>query len=147
MRPRVYLSGPISGLDFVRSELWRNEFKELVFPHMDCFSPLRGMQHLRAVGIIEQSYDDPLCTDRGILVRDRFDCLRADLIVCNLHSSLKVSIGTVIECAFAYAYRKPLIMIQEPDNVHDHPMLREMTDFRVASVSEAADLSLSILLS
>lgn len=143
---RVYLAGPISGRRFDEAELWRIEFKDIVNPHIECLSPLRALRHLREMGIIEQSYDDPLCSDRGILARDHFDCHRADLIVCNFLDVTRVSIGSVIECGFAFAYRKPLIIIQEEDNVHNHPMLRQMADYRVSSVNEAAELSLSILL-
>lgn len=144
--PNVYLAGSISGKTYDESELWRNEFKEAVSPHIICFSPLRHKQYLRSIGIIEQSYSEPLSTDRGILTRDHFDCSRADLIVCNLLDLTRISIGSIMECAWAFAYRKPLILIMGDAAVHDHPMLRGITDFRVDCVAHAAELSLSILL-
>jgi nucleoside 2-deoxyribosyltransferase len=149
MRPKIYCAGPIAQKTYDQSELWRNEFKALVEPHIECFSPLRGKQHLRAQGVLCPSaiYSDPLCTDRGILIRDHLDCMRADLIVCNLLDLDLVTIGSVMECAWAYAYRKPLILIMADQSVHDHPMLRAVTDYRVLSVAHAAELSLSILLS
>lgn len=148
MTPSVYTAGPISGLSYDASEAWRDEFRAIVEPRIRCFSPLRCKQFLRQQGVIEQSYAglSPLATDRGIMTRDHFDCSRADAIVCNLSGVNRVSIGTVMECAWAFAYRKPLILVMEPGNVHDHPMLREATGFQVETVEEAALLTLSVLL-
>jgi nucleoside 2-deoxyribosyltransferase len=143
--PSVYLAGPISGLSFDASETWRHEFKRHVGHALTCLSPLRGKDYLRANGVIEQSYEAPLSTDRGIMTRDHFDCSRADLIVCNLTGTERVSVGTVMEIAWAFAYRKPLILIMEPGNVHDHPMVREAVGFRASDVEEAALLALGIL--
>lgn len=145
-KPTIYLAGPISGRSFADSELWRNEFKAIVGDALICLSPLRGMDQLREVGVIEQSYPTALSCDRGILCRDHRDCRSADMIVCNFQHAPRVSIGAVIECAFAFAYRKPLLVITQPNNVHDHPMLRQMTDFTCGSVEEAALLTLSVLL-
>ena len=142
----IYLAGPISGLTYDGSEEWRNQFKSWMPPEIACYSPLRSKDYLRAEGILEQSYSQPLSSDRGIMTRDHFDCSRVDLIVCNLLGTKRVSIGTVMECAWAFAYRKPLVMIMEDENVHDHPMIRETIGFRVATLEDAALLVQSVLL-
>jgi len=147
-RPKVFLSGPISGLTYDGSEAWREEFEALVGPEITCLSPLRAKHFLRPHGAIEQSYGEvsTLSSDRGIMTRDHYDCARADLVVCNLSGVNRVSIGTVMEVAWAFAYRKPLVMIMEPGSVHDHPMIREAISFRAKDVAEAAALVRAILL-
>jgi nucleoside 2-deoxyribosyltransferase len=144
-KPSIYLAGKISGLSFDESEAWRNEFKAIVGNAFRCFSPLRGKTGLRDVGVIEQSYTTALSCDRGILCRDHLDCMTADMIVCNFQNTARVSIGSVMECAWAFAYRKPLLVITDHNTVHDHPMIRQVTDFTCGSVDDAALLALSIL--
>lgn len=143
---KIYLAGPISGLSYSASEQWRDEFKRLVPSSIACYSPLRSKRFLERESTIEQSYEaSPLTTDRGIMTRDHLDCSTADLIVCNLLGVWRVSVGTVMECAWAFAYRKPLVLIMESGSVHDHPMIREAAGFRVADVPQAASVALSIL--
>lgn len=146
---KVYLAGPISGMTFQGSEEWRDEFKSYIPSGSDikCFSPLRAKQFLKKKGVIEQSYaDNPLSVDRGVMTRDHFDCATSDLVVANFMGVERVSIGTVMEVAWAHSYRKPLILIIEKEgNPHDHPMIREATGFRTESVEEAAYLALTIL--
>lgn len=144
---KVYLAGPISGLTYGGSELWRTEFISLMsdIPSIDCFSPLRAKSYLKDAGVLEQSYDHPLSSDRGIMTRDHNDCLTSDIIVCNMMGVQRVSIGSVMECAWAYAYRKPLVMIMENENVHNHPMLRESAGFRVETVKDAVMVAKTLL--
>ncbi len=145
---KCYLAGPISHLTYDDSESWRDEFKVMVDPRIECFSPLRRKQFLRDKGVLEQSYASisPLASDRGIMQRDHFDCARADLIVCNLLGTTVKSTGTIMEIAWAFAYRKPLVLIMEDGNCHDHPMIREAISFRVKDVGEAVRLTEAILI-
>lgn len=145
---KVYLAGPISGLTYDEGQSWRTMFSAHMPKEIRCYSPLRKKEHLRDMGILEQSYEEAvLSSDRGINTRDHFDCLTSDLIVANLLGVTRVSIGTVMEMAWAFAYRKPLVVIIEPTgNVHDHPMARETFGFRVSTIKEAAQVVPTILL-
>ena len=58
----------------------------------------------------------------------------------------RVSIGTVMEIAFAHAYRKPVVAAMEKGNAHEHAMLCEAIGFRCATLEEAADVARAILL-
>lgn len=144
---KVYLAGPISGLTYGASEIWRTEFIATLkdYPSIECFSPLRAKEYLVDAGVLEQSYAQPLSCGRGIMTRDHNDCLTSDVIVCNLTGVQRVSIGSVMECAWAHAYRKPLIMIMEKGNVHEHPMIREAIGFHVETVAEAAMIVKALL--
>lgn len=147
MKPKVYLAGPISGLTYDQSELWRDRFRHIVEPQIECYSPLRAKDYLRHHGVLEQSYEmHALSGDRAIMARDFWDCTRVDVVVANLIPCKRVSIGTVMEIAWAFHARRPLICIMDPENIHDHPMIREAISFRARSVEEAANLALGILL-
>lgn len=148
MKPKVYLAGPISGLTYGVAQSWRDYAQDRLSPDIAAFSPLRRKQYLSNRGIIEQSYEDaPLSTDRGINTRDHFDCKTSDLILCNLLDVERVSIGTVMEIAWAFAYRVPLVLaIAKSGSVHDHPMIRECTGFRTDELDHAIDMTKAILL-
>lgn len=135
MSKKIYLAGPISGMTYEGSEVWRDEFRRKLDPRIDAYSPLRGKQYL------------PLSSDKGITTRDRYDCMGADLVVFYLLGATRISIGTMIELGWADAARNPAILIMEKEgNVHEHPMLRETTHFRVDNLEDAVKLANIILL-
>lgn len=145
---RIYLAGPISGCKFDDCTDWREVFTALIPKSIQCLSPMRGKEFLRTQETIEGAYPElgPLATSRGIMTRDFFDCTRSDIILVNLlNSAERVSIGTCMEVAWAYMARKPLIMISEPNNVHNHPMMAEATGYRVETLEEAANICKMIL--
>jgi len=145
---KVFLSGPISGLSFNEAVAWRDFAVEQLAPEINAYSPLRQANFLKAQGKLNQSYSfNPLSTDRGINTRNHFDCQSADLILCNLLGAVRLSAGTIMEIAWAYAYRKPLVMaIEDSMNVHDQPMIREAISFRTQSLDEAIKITKSVLL-
>lgn len=148
MGHKVYLAGPITGLTYDGSQGWRDQFTRSVSAEIECYSPLRGKEYLRKYGNLEGSYEEfPLSTARGITSRDRFDCTGAELVVFNLLGAKTVSIGTVIEMGWADGNRIPTIVIMEPKgNPHEHPMVSEITNFRVTTVEDAIKLTEIILL-
>lgn len=99
-------------------------------------------------GPLEGSYEEfPLSTGTGITTRDRYDCMGSDLVIFNLLGAQRISIGTMIELGWADAARNPAILIMEKEgNPHDHPMVRNTTQFRVDNVKDAIALTEIILL-
>lgn len=146
--PKVYLAGPISGLTYGDAQSWRSYAKDKLAPDINGFSPLRCKEYLTGFGVIAQSYEDtPLSTDRGINTRDHWDCKTSDLILCNLLDVERISIGTVMEIAWSFAYRVPLVLaIAKSGSVHDHPMIRECVGFRTDNLDHAIQITKSILL-
>lgn len=147
----IYLAGPITGCSYAGCTDWREYFKTLVPASVQCLSPMRGKDYLAGEKIIDGSYPEHvLSCSRGIMTRDRFDCTRADLVVVNLLAAPRVSIGTVMEIAWADLLRTPTIVVMEkegtdPANVHEHPMLAEATGFRVETLEQAAHVAKVIL--
>jgi nucleoside 2-deoxyribosyltransferase len=155
-RPSVYLAGPITGLTYADGAEWREVAKAaLDDAGIDGFSPLRMKQYLEAFGVLEAKDQDgkynyegahPLSSDKGIMARDRNDVMRRDLTIANLLGAEKVSIGTCIEIGWADAYRKPLILVMEDDNVHRHAMAEEAAGYRVHTLDEAIEIAKAVLL-
>lgn len=146
----IYLVGPITGCTYGECTTWREGFtKSLAVHGIRGLNPMREKEDLRALGdgIIKDTYEErPLSSQRGITARDYFDCRRADLIVANFLQTEKVSIGSVMEVAWAHAHRVPVILvIEEKGNPHDHAMLRECSPFRVSSLDDALHIAVSIL--
>lgn len=147
--PKVYLAGPIAGLTYDGAQEWRHVAqKELARSGIDGYSPLRCKQYLRGTGVIVNSnYSHPLSTDRGIMTRDYWDCKTSDVILAYLLGAENVSQGTDMEMAWAYAYRKPLVVVMEENgNPHDHPMVRVAIDYRVTTLAEGLHIVKTIVL-
>jgi nucleoside 2-deoxyribosyltransferase len=144
---RVYLAGPITGLQYDGAQDWRDRARDALSPfNIKAFSPLRAKEYLRSVGQLTADcagYGDlnALSSPRGIMTRDRFDATRADALLVNLIGAQRVSIGTCMEIAWADLKRTPVVVAMErAGNVHDHAMITEAIGFRVETLDGAVDL-------
>lgn len=144
----VYLAGPISGLSYDESCNWRQQVIDRLPDGIGGLSPMRAKSYLSTESSIGDQYPDwPLSTQRGIYARDIFDCHRADVVLVNLLGAEKVSIGTVMEIAWAANNNVPVVLVMEKEgNIHDHAMIREACPFRTDDLNEAIDLVSAILL-
>jgi nucleoside 2-deoxyribosyltransferase len=148
MKHIVYLAGPITGCSYNGCTDWRERFEyELTDASVQALSPMRGKTYLEREDVIGHDYPDKVMScQRGIMVRDHFDTKRATILVVNLLAAEKVSIGTVMEMAWAWDNGIPVVcMIEAEGNVHDHPMIRETIGFRVETEMEALHVVRTIL--
>ena len=142
---KVYLAGPITGCTWSQSEDWRDTLKSMEIKNVELFSPLRGKQYLKDREFIADHYKDKLMsTSRAIMTRDSFDVRTSAAIVVNFQGSKRISIGTVMEIAWAWDQNKPVIAIYDelddkPD-LHDHSMLNEAVSWKVYNLEDAADI-------
>jgi len=154
----VYLAGSISGLTYEEATEWREQVKTELSPYgIKCLSPLRAEVFLRnhkgllndcqTVDVLEECEAPVLAmsTPRGITTRDRFDALNCSVLFVNLLGTDKVSIGTVMEIAWADAMRKPVVLVMEEGNIHDHAMVRESIGFQVTSIADGIEIVKAIL--
>lgn len=147
-----YLAGPITGLMFAECVDWRNAvIKELAAEGITGLSPMRGKEYLEQIGEPLGPDGDkykilsPLSTNRGIMTRDRWDATRCDVLLVNFIGATKVSIGTVMEIAWADAHRVPVVCAMEEGNPHEHGMVLEALGFRTSSLEAAVNLVKAIL--
>lgn len=129
----VYLAGPMTGATPNYCHEWRNEASKFLKPlGFRCLSPLRGkyyesddipMQAFPERQMMESDMQRVLASAKGIFGRDHYDVKRSDIIIANFNASPQISIGTVMELALAYAYKKPVVATL--DERHDHPFVVE----------------------
>ncbi len=157
MNPRVYLAGPIKGLNYDEATTWREKaiasFKDL---GIDAMSPMRAKAYLKPLHSVGQDVIDskpnmyeqfPLSTNKAILSRDFNDCSRSNAVIMYLKGAKTVSIGSVMEVAWAHAARVPVILVMEKSgNIHEHGLLTEACNFRVETLEEAIQVVSAVLL-
>jgi len=153
-KPRIYLAGPIGGQTYEGCTGWREYAqKSLAVHNIVGISPMRAKEYLKLAGVIDRNedgslrvYDDkPLSSSRGVVVRDRYDCIHCDLVLMNLLDAKEVSKGSMIEIGWADAYRVPIILAMEPQNVHSHAMVEGLVSFHVYTLDDALSLGISVL--
>lgn len=146
MSPSVYLAGPIAGQSYVGATTWRiNTRYRLAVAGIDSWSPMRFKDCLADEAVLGDIYAGPLFTGKGIVTRDRFDVMRCDLVLANFLGVERISIGTIIELGWADAWRKPIVIVAEQDNLHRHAMLLEIAGCVVETLPEAIELVIDIL--
>lgn len=136
MKHKVYLAGPIAGLNYSGAQEWRTEVaSRLNSDRVETLTPMRGKQFLKEVGDITQvAYADVIANSKGVTRRDFNDTVTSSCLFVNLLGAKKVSIGTVMEIAWAFQARVPSIVIMEKDNVHQHLMVEEASHYIVDSI-------------
>lgn len=152
---KVYLAGGITGMTFNGCNNWREYAIRVLAEHnIHGYNPLRAKDYLKAVNeqaglrAMQKTYDGfVMSTAKGITTRDHWDVMTSDVVLVNLADAKVVSIGTVMEIAWAHAYRKPTVMVMENEgNLHDHPMIRESVGFILPDLDEALHLIKAMLL-
>jgi len=147
MEKSVYLAGPVTGLNYKECNGWREyAIGELAKSQIIGISPIRFKEHLNDGRIILDSDNTLLEGDKGVTLRARLDIKNCDLMLANLLRTKEVSKGTMIEYGWADAFGKPIISVIEKErNVHEHPIIRELTGFRVESLEEGLEVVRKIL--
>jgi Nucleoside 2-deoxyribosyltransferase len=155
---KVYLSGPITGLDFNTAHSWteyaKQQLRILDSEHIghfriDGYKPLRKKSFLaNETELSAHGYNHhPLSSNRGIVTRDIYDVRSSDMILVNLLDAKRVSIGTVCEISAAFVLNIPIVLVMEKEgNVHEHCFVREMCDYHVHDLDFGISLVKSVLL-
>lgn len=142
-----YLAGPITGCSFDNASDWREDVKGKLDPSIAGMSPLRGKKYLAQESNILHSYEGiALSSAKGITARDFNDCRRSDAVLVNFLGAETVSIGTVMEIAWAKAFNIPTVLVMEEDSVHNHAMIRESVGFIVDTLEEGVHIINSLLI-
>lgn len=142
----LYLAGPITGVSYSESTHWREYVANNLPPNITAVSPMRGKDYLASEENIKSSYEQHLLSSqKGLFTRDRFDVGRCDAILFNFLGSEDVSIGSIMEIGWADIFGKPIILVMENDNVHNHPMVREAAGYIVSTLDEAIKIAIAVL--
>lgn len=150
----VYLAGPITGQSYEGATDWREyAYRDLKKAGITAFSPMRAKEYLKKEQTLSGAPDAytglGLSNPKGIVTRDRFDCMNADMILMNLlpaEESGVVSVGTMIELGWADAARVPVVLIMTEKNPMYHAMVTEMAGYIVRDLDSALTLVKAFLL-
>lgn len=146
-KPSLYLAGPITGLSWDQCVGWRKQVTQELGEFIDCFSPLRHKDYLNQVIEIKDVHEEHIMSSqRAIFARDMFDVSRCGGLFVNFLGAKRISIGTVMEIAVGWQLRKPIIVIMEDNNIHQHSMLREASPFLVKTLDDGIDVARRLFL-
>lgn len=127
MKPTVYLSGPMGGCSFEEMTEWRAYVAErLNSDTLKCTLPTRSFTKQAA----------PKETDKWINRRDYYDCVQAKCVLVNFKGMKHISIGTVMEIAWAFQKQIHIICVCDPEGPQSHPMLADSITHVVYTLDE-----------
>ncbi len=140
--PKVYLCGPITGQSTQGATTWRAQVTAALHGTADCIDPTRDSPEYGRQSESENSR--PLTAARlrhgkRTVMRNRFDVGRSDLLLGCFLGSVAVSIGSVGEIFWADAMGKPVIIVREDENIHNHDMLNEIAGWIFAELGPAIE--------
>jgi hypothetical protein len=143
MNKLVYLAGPIAGLMYEDCVGWREDtIKELAKFNITGISPIVKSKRLENENRPMSAFGYPkdyMATERVITIKDKWYCLNSSALLVNFLGSKQISIGTVMEIAWASLNNTPIVVVLEEDNVHNHGMLNECTTVTVRTLNEGIE--------
>jgi hypothetical protein len=127
-RPRVYLSGPVTGGSHESIETWRHLIAARLSKIADVVDPASYEYDAKIAYASTETSDEALTRlqhGRYVVDRNKLLISGSDLLLANfLEGSQRASIGSVAEIFLAYALERPIVIVrQEHGNVHDHAMI------------------------
>ena len=135
----VYLAHPITGLGYYAvMDYYRETEAALREAGYQTLCPMRGKTHLRNEREFRpDGYQHPVSTNHAIIERDAWMVAKADIVLLDLTGSKSVSIGCMMELAWAYWQHKHTIVVLPQDNPHRHAFVLEAADIVFETQSEA----------
>jgi len=137
----IYAVHPISGrsADDVFNYYQRTQ-ETLTNYGFNVFVPLYGKNNLRCEKEFKASdYRSPVSCNHAIFNRDKWMVLQADIIYANFLGTPLVSIGSMMELAWASDHNKHIIVTMEEDNIHRHAFVLEAAHIVVTTEMDALD--------
>lgn len=143
MKPLVYLAGPISDCTYGEANDWRRDVSfKLDSVGMCGISPLR-CEPLVGERYTTGSPDPCFGTARAIASKNFLDVQTCHITLCYLPlaaNKRRLSIGTLIELAWAHALRKPTILVTEDPFLIEHPVVQANASWVVPTLNDALEV-------
>lgn len=142
----IFLAGPLTGVPYKDALEWRKHVESRLPDEIVAFSALRGKIYLEKERSLKDAYPQHLLsTAQGTITRDRYDVSHCDALFVNFLDTDKVSIGTVMEMAWADARRIPIIVVMKNGNIHDHAFVRQVAGFVTDDLEEAIRTAIDVV--
>ena len=147
MKKYVYLAGPILGCTKGEANDWRHYVAEKLEEH-----GIVGISPLRCEPLTGERYtleypDPRFGVPRAIAAKNKHDVQNCDITLAYMPAEMgiDVSIGTVIECGWADAYDKQVILVSDHAKIVQHPVLDAVVDWKLGTLDEAIDVCVGLL--
>jgi nucleoside 2-deoxyribosyltransferase len=135
------LAGSISGLSYDEViNSYKSKADTLGIAGYEILCPMTGKTYLRnEVEFRASGYENfPVSTNHAIFERDKWMVSQCDIILADLsRSGERVSIGTMMELAWASLLSKHSIVIMPKENIHRHAFVLEAADIVFETEFEA----------
>ena len=142
----LFLAGPLTGISYSDALDWRKYVESKLPSDVIAFSALRGKEYVAREAVLKDAYPEHLLsTPEGTITRDRYDVSRCDALLVNFLKADRVSIGTIMEMAWADARRTPIILAMEKGNIHDHTFVRQVAGFITRDLDEAIQTAVDVV--
>lgn len=146
-RKHVYLAGPILGCDRSGANDWRY----IVDDTLNAMSngEIRGVSPLRCEPLIGDTYgtshpDPRFGVPRAIAAKNKYDVKNCDLVLAYMPKG-ELSLGTLLEIAWADAYDKQIILVTDEPKILNHPVLDATVDWKLETLAEACEVINGVL--
>jgi nucleoside 2-deoxyribosyltransferase len=138
---RIYLAGPISGKGYDEVvDLYREKSQYFSDIGYDVLCPMTGKTYLRTeINLKAHGYEGmPQSTNHAIFERDKWMVSICDVVIADLSNcGERISIGTVMELAWASMLGKHTVVVMQKDNIHQHAFVIESADIIFETMDEA----------
>ena len=143
---KIYLARSISGLSYaeVMEEYGKTVFKlEGLY---EILNPMTAKGHLKSEVAFAAygKYVHPVSVGHAIYERDKWMVQSCDVLLADLSGTTKVSIGVMMELAWAALLGKHTVLILPEENIHTHTFVRESADIVFSEYDEAIDYLLTL---
>jgi nucleoside 2-deoxyribosyltransferase len=137
---KVYLAGFINGKKIRQCAEWRKQIRDFYADYKGARYPVDFLDPLNMedLGRIDKEGLTSSIPRNAIVHKDYMSVRAADMIIANLDTfgEKRPCIGTFCECAWAYEFRKPLILITNNKSYSEHPFLSYFASYIVKDVKE-----------
>ena len=141
----VYLAGPILGCTQSEANDWRHYVSATLAPH-----GVTGVSPLRCEPIIGERYgnggtDPCFGTARAIASKNYLDVQSCALTLAYMPKTARLSLGTLIELAWAHSLRKPTILVTDDPLLTDHPVVQACAGWVLRDLDSAIEVIVGVL--
>lgn len=135
---KVYLAGPITGGSYGECTDWRIKIKTILDGYgYQCISPMRGKEFLKEEEELKSTGYSGIASDHSIFKRDKHDTTHTDVLLLNLYNAKQISIGSMMELAWAEHCGKFCLVIMEKENPHHHCFVLQAASLIMPDMSSA----------
>lgn len=142
MKMKIYVAHPITGLSGDDVIKYFDGMKLLLEPvGYDVLQPMTAKGYFRTEKEFKSNgyTGRPVSSNHAIIERDNWMVSMADVVFVDLTGAQSVSIGCIMELAWAHQLRKHSVVVMEDDNIHKHAFVLEAADIVFSQFSDSIE--------